>query len=272
MRSAIVCSTIGKIQSNPVADAELIDEVLYGMEVTILAEQGDYCKIRTFYNYEGFIRKDELVTDKTLVSKWQQGNLYIVKSSFGDVLDAPKYQGKCLVEIPRGGCVLNPESSEEGWKKVKLIDGSCGYIRENHLMSLPQEPISDEDTLRHNLVETARSYLGTQYRWGGKSPLGIDCSGLVSMAYMLNGVIIYRDAMLKEGFRMKEISFDDKKPGDAMYFPGHIAMYIGDDYYIHSTGRAGSDGVVINSLDPTDPLYREDLPEKLLAVGSIFAD
>ena len=38
--------------------------------------------------------------------------------------------------------------------------------------------------------------------------------------------------------------------GDLLYFPGHIAMYIGDGKYIHSTGKAGSGGVVINSLNP----------------------
>ncbi len=270
MSSAIAGSSIGKILNQPGSNAELIDEVLYGMEVTILEDAGEYCKVRTFYNYEGYIIKEELVTDTTLVSKWQQGTIYVVKRSFADVLDRPEYQGKCLVEIPRGGRVMAPEPSKEGWSKVWLVDGSVGYMRESFLMPLPKEPVADEKLLRQKLVDTAKSYLGTQYRWGGKSPLGIDCSGLVSMAYMLNGVIIYRDAKLKEGFKMKEIPFEDKKPGDAIYFPGHIAMYIGDDYYIHSTGRAGSDGVVINSFDPKNPLYREDLPEKILATGSIF--
>mgnify|MGYP000043117663 CR=1 FL=1 len=40
--------------------------------------------------------------------------------------------------------------------------------------------------------------------------------------------------------------------------------------YIHSTGASASGGVVINSLDPADPLYREDLVKSLYAVGSVF--
>ena len=42
------------------------------------------------------------------------------------------------------------------------------------------------------------------------------------------------------------------------------------NWYLYSTARAGSDGVVINSLDPAAPDYRADLREKLYAVGSVF--
>ena len=53
-------------------------------------------------------------------------------------------------------------------------------------------------------------------------------------------------------------------------FPGHVALYLGEGRYIHSTGAAASGGVVINSLEPSDPLYREDLVKCLYAVGSVF--
>ena len=90
------------------------------------------------------------------------------------------------------------------------------------------------------------------------------------MAYLINGIIIFRDAKIKEGFPVHEINFNDKKPGDLIYYPGHMTMYMGDELYIHATARNGSDGVVINSLEPTSPNYREDLAKEILRVGSIF--
>ena len=60
------------------------------------------------------------------------------------------------------------------------------------------------------------------------------------------------------------------RAGDLLYFPGHVAMYLGGGEYIHSTGRAGDNGVTINSLYPEAANYRADLPGQITAVGSYF--
>ena len=127
-----------------------------------------------------------------------------------------------------------------------------------------------EDAFRISVCQTERQYLGTQYRWGGKTTRGLDCSGLVSMAYLQNGVLIYRDAKILDGWPVHEIAREAMKPGDLLYFPGHIALYLGGGKYIHSTGAVTSGGVVVNSLDPKDARYRADLAENITAVGSIF--
>ena len=61
---------------------------------------------------------------------------------------------------------------------------------------------------------------------------------------------------------------DEKTP---LNVPGHVALYLGNVEYIHSTARAGDNGVVINSFYPDSPLYRPDLPKQITAVGSYFA-
>ena len=58
---------------------------------------------------------------------------------------------------------------------------------------------------------------------------------------------------------MKRISMDEIKKADLLYWPGHVAIYIGGGRYIHSTGASG--GVVLNSLNPDHDDYREDLAD-----------
>lgn len=196
--------------------------------------------------------------------------------------------------------------AHKGWAKVLLTDGRTGYVRDVALEPVRYEMTAvfsqregvafndalaealtttaerlvpdavarwyggSEDAFRAAVCAQAKKYRGTEYRWGGKSGRGIDCSGLVSSAYMQCGVLIYRDAKIVEGWPMHEVAFEDKKPGDAFFFPGHVALYLGEGRYIHSTGAAVSGGVVINSLEPEDPLYRDDLVKSLYAVGSVF--
>nr|WP_300768501.1 C40 family peptidase [uncultured Acetatifactor sp.] len=279
---AIAGKAIVPLRERPTSGTALDDELLYGMVVEVLEEAADeeegeavpWVSVRTPYRYTGYCKKEDLILDQARVAAWEAGELCVVMQGFADVLDEPRVQGVCLESLARGGRLLahREEATEEaGWVCVELADGGRGYTKEKFLGPCYSVPFTaDEDAFRKRLVEMAKGYLGAQYRWGGKSTLGIDCSGLTSMCYMLCGVYIYRNAGYVDGFAVHEIPAAEKKPGDLLYFPGHIAMYIGDDRYIHSTGRNGDDGVVINSLNPAHEDFREDLLNMLERAASMF--
>ena len=128
-----------------------------------------------------------------------------------------------------------------------------------------------EEAFREGIVASAREFLGTQYRWGGKSSQGIDCSGLAFMSYLDNGLLIYRDASIEACYPVKKISVDALKKGDLIFFPGHVAIYLGEERYIHSTGYAKTPCVTINSFRKEDPDFRADLVDKITECGSVFA-
>lgn len=267
-------------------------------------------EVVTFYGYHGYVFASELCFCGEKELRGYLSAELVLAGRATDVLTLPKVQGVRLAELERGAVLRrlpDPEAeAHTGWAKVRLVDGRSGYVRDVALepvryemsavfsqeeglpfdealakqkgipaAELVQEALNrwyggSEEVFRAAVCEQAKKYMGTEYRWGGKSGRGIDCSGLVSSAYMQCGVLIYRDASIVEGWPMHEVPFEEKKPGDALFFPGHIALYLGGGRYIHSTGAAASGGVVLNSLDPADPLYREDLVKCLNAVGSIF--
>lgn len=263
----------------------IADEGLYGMIFGAAGEEeGGFLPVKTFYGYRGYVKADDLVWVHEREGKaWEGSGLMVVGGSLVDVVSVPRVQGVRFETLARGSLVrvIAFESETEGWAKVGLIDGRAGYMRNQFLWEkefsqagawetwLPQKVV-DEKTFRDEVTARALLYLGVQYRWGGRSTAGIDCSGLTSACYMLGGILTYRDAKIVEGYPVHEIPKEERKPGDLLYFPGHIAMALEDGRYIHSTGKAGSGGVVINSLNPADADYRQDLAESLYAVGSIF--
>lgn len=273
MGFALVNKTIASLRKEPSRESELTDEDFYGMTVEILDEPiRDWYLVKTHYRYTGYVHSSELLIDDARVKAWEKADKQVILRSCADVLTMPKVQGIHMITLSRGAVIsVLEKADQDGWVKAGLCDGRQGYIKEKSLGEyITGWSLKDEKKLRRNIVNTALLYMGTQYRWGGRSPFGIDCSGLCSAAYMLNGVTIYRDAKIMEGFPIHEITYEQLKPCDLLFFPGHVAMCIGNCRYVHSTGKNGSDGVVINSLDPKAADYREDLPSKLRAVGSIF--
>ncbi len=98
--------------------------------------------------------------------------------------------------------------------------------------------------LRADLVETAESFIGIPYQWGGTSPdEGFDCSGLVMAVYQLNGFNLPRSS--RDQFASgRPVDRDTMQKGDLVFFyfvkqndVSHVGMYTGDDAFIHAPGR-----------------------------------
>ncbi len=270
---AIVNTAVCRMYSQPTRECTVEDEALYGMIVDILVETAPgWVKIDTHYRYQGIVPTEELIMGDEAAESWAALPKKIIRNkNCCDVLSEPRVQGIHLAHLVRGCVVAVTGEAANGWQPVQLADGRTGYVMAGILGDYHTAPCAaDEETLRAALADAAMLYHGTHYRWGGKSPMGIDCSGLCSMAYMLCGILIYRDASIVEGFPIHEISREQMKKGDLLFFPGHVAMYLGDGLYCHSTGRAGDDGFTLNSLDPASPVYREDLAGMITQVGSYF--
>jgi cell wall-associated NlpC family hydrolase len=86
-----------------------------------------------------------------------------------------------------------------------------------------------------SVVSIAERYLGVPYRWGGASPSGFDCSGLVMYVYGQVGVSLPHSSYAQYGMG-SPVSRSDLQPGDLVFFDGlgHVGIYVGGNSFIHA--------------------------------------
>ncbi|MDR2461382.1 MAG: C40 family peptidase [Deltaproteobacteria bacterium] len=91
------------------------------------------------------------------------------------------------------------------------------------------------------ITKSVHNYLGTPYVYGGRSPKGFDCSGLVWYVFRQHGVELPVSSYLQASVG-KKVDFSELLPGDLLFFRSgkridHVGVYIGDGTMIHAPGR-----------------------------------
>ena len=273
------------------------DEIFSGWAIEIL-ETGpeSWARIRTHYGYEGWIRREtfRLLTREELQERQDGARFALVTDACTDLHAEPTVLGDLLYTLPRGSVAERlPVPENDGWIMVRAACGVAGWAQSDALRDRRDDDSfllegrgdtawflrhgreilsrADEPALRAAVVRTALSRLGAPYRWGGKAADGIDCSGLAFMSWMENGILIWRDAAIRPDYPLAAIEQDQLKEGDLIFFPGHVAVYLGNSRYIHATAYRKTPRVTVNSLNPADPDYRRDLAEGITACATLFA-
>jgi cell wall-associated NlpC family hydrolase len=101
-----------------------------------------------------------------------------------------------------------------------------GFVPARHLV-----PIA---TIESDFVAVAERFVGVPYLWGGKSSLGLDCSGLVQVALTACGVACPRDTDMQEKALGKPGALAGLQRGDLIYWKGHVAIALGRNSMIHA--------------------------------------
>lgn len=227
--------------------SEMVSQVLFGELYEILEETEKWCYIKLVHDgYEGWIdkRMGQSVTEE-YADSYRSEVPVIATEVFNIATKKGDYGNKLLVS----GSVL--PFFDVNTRKMQV--GEDEYT----LVTRPKDV--GIDSLRELIIGYALMYYNTPYLWGGRSPYGIDCSGLSQIVYRLAGIDIPRDASLQVNHGQSFSFVEEALPGDLAFFGDeagavtHVGILWEQNRIIHASGR-----VRVDKIDHQG-IFNEDL-------------
>lgn len=253
----VVVTPVEDLLDRPEPQSSLGDQALLGDVVHVLPGAAETCtsprdhwvEVETAAGYRAWIGVTSVWPLASGESPYREsGPLVRITARFGSLYVNPTVtEHKPLLIIPWGGLLRSVRTVDERWLEVALPGSQHGYIQSGDVT--PEKPA--EPSTRPTaacVIEHARGYLGTPYLWGGRSTLGIDCSGLVSNAFIACGLVPPRDAGPQFKWEKgRAVPQDEKqlRPADLLFFGEHregaapkvthVGIHLGGGRFIHAT-------------------------------------
>jgi hypothetical protein len=256
MKSGICILNVIPLRKDPDDSSEMVSQILFGETFTITETNLHFLKIITDYDqYEGWLAKNQ-VTELGLEEYERIVNAKKVYSD--ELVNFISEQNNSLTLISLGAILPGIQNNE-----FSINDKKYFFEGENRSGSYK----------KNEIVKSAYLYLNTPYLWGGRTPLGIDCSGLTQMVYKLNGHFIPRDAG-QQAQTGEVLSFiEESEPGDLAFFDDeegnivHTGIILANNHILHCYGK-----VRIDRLDQSG-IFNIDLKRhthKLRVIRKMF--
>ena len=141
---------------------------------------------------------------------------------------------------------LNDVTEDGSWYQI-TFSGTTGYVRSDACQAVQYSDYAGTSAVksaREDLVDYAKSFLGTRYVWGGASPSGFDCSGFTMYVYAHFGYRMSHGAS-DQLYAFTRVSSAQRLPGDLVFFSygggdiSHVGIYLGGGAFIHATSNGG---------------------------------
>lgn len=254
-------------------------QLLYGERVRVHTRHGGWARIeaieqpeythhQSWEGYPGWVQEDALQAP----SAWRPNAVVGARSM---IIWEDAFARVAMGQLPMGAFVI-ASHADGAMQHVQLIDGKTGWASPgdlHHVEQLERLPI---DQRRRMIVRAAEAMLGDAYFWGGRSPAepmgamvtGVDCSGLVNLAYRTAGLTIPRDAH-EQYLRARKPSA--LQPADLIFLSAtdqpqnivHVMLYAGDGWLIEGPGT----GQVIRRISMSERLGLSPDPDGHASIG-----
>lgn len=196
------------------ADATAVSELLCGEGFDLFESVGDWGFGRSNHDrYTGWVALNALRDGPATATR-------TVTAPVAPLFSQPDIKTPVLADLPFGARVGGTNAG----KFLAVVDG--GYLHELHLAPLLASPLA-----------IAQLFTGAPYVWGGRTPRGVDCSGLVQSALAACGIACPRDSDQQREALGTAVDFADRRGGDIIFFPGHVGILVDADTLLHANAH-----------------------------------
>lgn len=216
---------------NEAADqAEMVNQILFGEHFKVLEVRKKWSRIRLAHDsYEGWICNKQWVEITEDDYKQLDKDVSTITTDILDIITKDNHQpiviGSILPFYKSGHALINDE--------MYKFDGMTtpGFVN------------------KEKLIENSLVYLNAPYLWGGRSPLGVDCSGFTQMVYRLQGIDLPRDAYQQAKVGTTLSFVEESEAGDLAFFDNeegkvtHVGIILEDSHIIHASGKVRIDRI-----------------------------
>lgn len=217
-----VAEAIAPLRLGPFADAELATQALKGERVTVYDRNGEgfaWCQL----NSDGYVG-------------------WIPDAALAKTGATPTHKVAALrtFAFPGPSIKLPPVETLSLGAQVTVTrdDGAFAVTRDGRF--LPRRHLGLLDAVENDFVAVAERFVGTPYLWGGKSSLGIDCSGLVQVSLNAAGTGCPRDSDMQQdglGRTLDAAEMHKLQRGDLIFWKGHVAIVRDSETIVHANAH-----------------------------------
>ena len=261
----VINDSIVDVFKNPNTNSERVTQTLFGQQIKIIEGISDWSKVEVEDGYTGWIKSDKI--NKAFTKK--TSTKVIIKSKLKNIYSTMNETS--LIKQITLGTELFCIGKTDNWYEVVLPMNTKGWIKDEDTLEV-KTGTHIPKTTGSEFVETAKKFLGVPYLWGGVGAPGIDCSGLIYISGLVNGVDLPRDAQpqYEAISTIVKPTIKDMKTGDLVFFSAkidsstitHVGIYIGNNKFIQASSGEGL--VTITSL--SNNYYKE----RIVGVRRVF--